>query len=60
MGGATHLTTTQSLIAFVNFNVINLVFKMLLVLGRPSTSVTEQTIDTRRKIIEDDPHSMYQ
>ena len=28
--------------------------------GRPSTSVTEQTIDTVRKIIEDDPHSTYQ
>ena len=26
----------------------------------PSTSVTEQTIDAVRKIIEDDPHSMYQ
>ena len=26
----------------------------------PSTSVTEQTIDAARKIIEDDPHSMYQ
>ena len=28
--------------------------------GRPSTSVTEQTIDAVQKIIEDDPHSMYQ
>ena len=28
--------------------------------GRLSTSVTEQAIDTVRKIIEDDPHSMYQ
>ena len=28
--------------------------------GRPSTFVTEQTIDTIRKIIEDDPHSTYQ
>ena len=28
--------------------------------GRPSTSVTEQKIDARRKIIEDDPHSTYQ
>ena len=28
--------------------------------GRPSTSVTEQTIDARRKIMEDDPHSTYQ
>ena len=28
--------------------------------GRPSTSVTEQTIDAVRKIIEDDPHSTYQ
>ena len=27
---------------------------------RPSTSVTEQTIDAVRKIIEDDPHSTYQ
>ena len=27
---------------------------------RPSTSVTEQTIDVVRKIIEDDPHSIYQ
>ena len=26
----------------------------------PSTSVTEQTIDAVRKIIEDDPHSTYQ
>ena len=26
----------------------------------PSTSVTEQTIHTVRKIIEDDPHSTYQ
>ena len=33
---------------------------MLLVLGRPSTSATEQTIDAVRKIIEDDPHSTYQ
>ena len=29
-------------------------------LGRPSTSVTQQTIDARRKIIEEDPHSTYQ
>ena len=28
--------------------------------GRPSTSVTEQTIDAVRKIIEDDLHSTYQ
>ena len=28
--------------------------------GRPSTSLTEQTIDAVRKIIEDDPHSTYQ
>ena len=28
--------------------------------GCPSTSVTEQTIDAVRKIIEEDPHSMYQ
>ena len=28
--------------------------------GRPSTSVTEQTIDAVRKIIKDDPHSTYQ
>ena len=28
--------------------------------GSPSTSVTEQTIDAVRKIIEDDPHSTYQ
>ena len=28
--------------------------------GRPSTSVTEQTIDSVRKIIEDDPHLKYQ
>ena len=28
--------------------------------GRPSTSLIEQTIDARRKIIEDDPHSTYQ
>ena len=28
--------------------------------GRPSTFLTEQTIDARRKIIEDDPHSTYQ
>ena len=28
--------------------------------GRPSTSVTEQTIDVVRKIIEEDPHSTYQ
>ena len=27
---------------------------------RPSTSVTKQTIDAVRKIIEDDPHSTYQ
>ena len=27
---------------------------------RPSTSLTEQTIDAVRKIIEDDPHSTYQ
>ena len=26
----------------------------------PSTSVTQQTIDIVRKIIEDDPHSTYQ
>ena len=29
-------------------------------LGRPSTSVIEQTIDAVRKTIEDDPHSTYQ
>ena len=29
-------------------------------LARPSTSVTEQTINAVRKIIEDDPHSTYQ
>ena len=29
-------------------------------LSRPSTSVTEQTIDAVRRIIEDDPHSTYQ
>ena len=29
-------------------------------LGRRSTSLTEQTIDAARKIIEDDPHSTYQ
>ena len=28
--------------------------------SRPSTSVTQQTIDTVRKITEDDPHSTYQ
>ncbi|CAF4124133.1 unnamed protein product, partial [Rotaria magnacalcarata] len=28
--------------------------------GRPSTSVTEKTIDAVRTIIEDDPHSTYQ
>ena len=28
--------------------------------GRPSTSVTEQTINAVRKIIEDNPHSTYQ
>ena len=28
--------------------------------GRPSTSLTEQTIHARRKIIEDDPHLTYQ
>ena len=28
--------------------------------GRPSTSLTEQTIDALRKIIEGDSHSMYQ
>ena len=28
--------------------------------GRPLTSVTEQTIDAVRKIIEDDPHPTYQ
>ena len=28
--------------------------------GRPSTFVTEQTIDAVRRIIEDDPHSTYQ
>ena len=28
--------------------------------GRLSTSLTEQTIDAVRKIIEDDPHSTYQ
>ena len=28
--------------------------------GLPSISVTEQTIDVLRKIIEDDPHSAYQ
>ena len=28
--------------------------------GRPSTSLTEQTIDAPRKMIEDDPHSTYQ
>ena len=28
--------------------------------GRPSTSVTEQTIDAVRKIVEDDPHTTYQ
>ena len=28
--------------------------------ARPSTSVTEQTIDAVRKIMEDDPHSTYQ
>ena len=28
--------------------------------GRPSTSLTEQTIDGLRKIIEDDSHSTYQ
>ena len=28
--------------------------------GRPSTSITEQTVDPVRKLIEDDPHSTYQ
>ena len=28
--------------------------------GRPSASVTKQTIDAVRKIIEDDPHSTFQ
>ena len=28
--------------------------------GRPSTSLTEQTIDAVRKLIEDGPHSTYQ
>ena len=28
--------------------------------GRPSTSLTERTIDAIRKIIEDDPHSTYE
>ena len=28
--------------------------------GRPSTSLTQQTVDAVRKIIEDDPHSTYQ
>ena len=33
---------------------------MLLILGRSLTSVTEQTIDARQKICEDDLHSTYQ
>ena len=33
---------------------------MLLIQVRPSTSVTEPTIDAVRKIIEDDLHSTYQ
>ena len=59
-GGATHLPTTQSLIAFVNFSTINLSVQDAPRSDRSSTSVTEQTIDARRKIIENDPHSMYQ
>ena len=58
-GGATHLPTTQSFIAFVNFNAIFSVQDAPRS-GRPSTSLTEQTSDAVRKIIEDDPHSTYQ
>ena len=59
MTGATHLLTTQSLIGFVNFNV-KFSVQDAPRSGRPSTSVTEQTIDAVRKIIEDNPHSTYQ
>ena len=59
MGEATHLPTTQSLIGFVNFNAI-FSFQEFPRSARPSTSTTEQTSDAVRKIIEDDPHSMYQ
>ena len=59
MEGAMHLPTTQSLIDFVKFNPQAIV-QDAPHSGRPSTSVTEQTIDAVRKIIEDDPHSTYQ
>ena len=58
MEEATHLPTTQSLINFVKFNPQAIV-QDVPHSGRPSTSVTEQTIDAVRKILEDDPHSMY-
>ena len=61
MAPATHLPTTYSLIDFVNFKAINLLFKITTSRSaRASISVTEQKIDGVRKIIEDDPHSTYQ
>ena len=60
MAPATYFPVKQSLIAFMNFNAINLVFNIAPRSGRSSTPVIEQTIDAVRKIIDDDPHSMYQ
>ena len=60
MGEATHLPTTYSFIAFRQFQCNQFTVQHAPRSDRPSTSLTKQTIDARRKIIEDDPHSTYQ
>ena len=59
MGGATHLPTTV-FNCFRQFQCNKFSVQHAPHSDRPSTSVTEQTTDTVRKIIEDDPHSTYQ
>ena len=60
IGGVTHLPSTQSLIGFREFQRNKFTVQDAARSGRPSTSVTEQTIDAVRKRFEDDPHSTYQ
>ena len=58
-GEATHLPTTV-FNWFHEFQRNKFTVQDALRSNRPSTSLIEQTIDAARKIIEDDPHSMYQ
>ena len=55
--GSKHLSTTQSFNWFREFQCNKFSVQDAPRSASPSTSVTEQTINAVRKIIEDNPHS---